>query len=142
MSNDTVMIRLQKDTYGRGFNLESDILAEIFHSVPLEYSTLKVYRSALSAYHPPIQGFKVGQHPLIKYVLRGAFSTRPLQPKYADTWEVNSALQAIIDMGENEDLPFNQLSHKLAMLMSLVSASICQKTQQTSPKNHFHGLHR
>ena len=23
MSNDTVMIRLQKDTYGRGFNLES-----------------------------------------------------------------------------------------------------------------------
>ena len=24
VSNDTVMIRLQKDTYGRGFNLESD----------------------------------------------------------------------------------------------------------------------
>ena len=26
MSNDTVMIRLQKDTYGRGFNLESGVV--------------------------------------------------------------------------------------------------------------------
>ena len=105
----------------------ADFLAEIFHSVPLEYSTLNVYRSALSAYHPPIQGFKVGQHPLIKDLLRGAFNTRPPQPKYADTWEVNAVLQAIIDMGENEDLPLNQLSHKLAMLMALVSASRCQE---------------
>ena len=81
----------------------------------------------LSAYHPPIQGFKVGQHPLIKDLFRGAFNTRPPQPKYADTWEVNSFLQAIIYMGENEDLPLNQLSHKLAMLMALVSASRCQE---------------
>ena len=59
----------------------TNFLTEIFLSVPLEYSTLNVYRSSLSAYHPPIQGFKVGQHPLIKDLLRGGLNTRPPKPK-------------------------------------------------------------
>ena len=31
----------------------------------LEYRTLNVYRSALSATHPQIEGFKVGEHPIV-----------------------------------------------------------------------------
>ena len=41
---------------------------------PVEYSTLNCYRSEISAYHPPIEGYKVGQHPLIIDLMRGAFN--------------------------------------------------------------------
>ena len=52
---------------------------EKFHE-PLQFSTLNVYRSALSTHHPEIDGFKVGQHPLIIKLMKGAFNTRPPRP--------------------------------------------------------------
>ena len=78
-----------------------DFLAEFFDTAPLEYSTLNVYRSALSAYHPMIDGYKVGQHPLVRDLLRGAFNTRPPRPKYAETWDVDSVLRGLIEWGPN-----------------------------------------
>jgi len=36
----------------------------------LEYSSLNIYRSALSAYHPEIEGYPVGKHPRIKQLMR------------------------------------------------------------------------
>ena len=58
----------------------------------LEYSTLNGYRSALSAYHPDIEGHKVGQHPLIRQLLKGAFNKNPPQPRYSGTWDVNGTM--------------------------------------------------
>ena len=104
-----------------------DFLAEIFDTAPLEYSTLNVYRSALSAYHPMIDGYKVGQHPLVRDLLRGAFNTRPPRPKYAETWDVDSVLRGLIEWGPNGQLSLSQLTHKLAMLMALVSAGRCHE---------------
>ena len=98
-----------------------NFLTEMFQN-PLEFSTLNVYRSALSAYHPEIDGFKVGQHPLVKELMKGAFNTRPPQPKYTETWDVNKVLDFITQMGANDILDQSSLTQKLAMLMGLVSA--------------------
>ena len=51
----------------------------------LKYSTLNLHRSAISAYHPPVEGFQVGQHPLIMRLLKGAFNKKPPQPRYTQT---------------------------------------------------------
>jgi len=32
----------------------------------LEHSTIGGYRSAISAFHEPVEGFKVGQHPMFQ----------------------------------------------------------------------------
>ena len=40
-------------------------LTTMLNDRDLKYSTLNLHRSAISAYHPPIEGFQVGQHPLI-----------------------------------------------------------------------------
>ena len=47
-----------------------------------EYNTLNVHRSAISAYHPPIGGVKVGQLPLVTRMMGGSFNIKPPQPKY------------------------------------------------------------
>jgi hypothetical protein len=70
----------------------------------LEYSTLNGYRSALSAYHPEIEGYKIGQHPIIKQIMQGAFNGNPPEPKYSDTWDVDTVLKYIIGLGDNDGL--------------------------------------
>ena len=99
-----------------------DFLADKFEYAPLQYATLNVYRSALSAYHPPIDGYKVGVHPKIKELMRGAFNEKPPQPRYPDTWNVDMVLKYLVSGKRNEELSQLDLTHKLAMLMALVSA--------------------
>ena len=93
----------------------------------LECAALNVYRSFLSAYHPTSYGFKVGQHPLVKDLLRRAFNTRPPKPRYTDTWDVNVVLNEIEKWADNESLSLSDLTHKLAILMALISASRCHE---------------
>ena len=61
----------------------------------LQYSTLNCYRSAISADHPEMEGYKMGQHPLIKQLMQGAFNRNPPKPRYSDTWDVESVLAFI-----------------------------------------------
>ena len=61
----------------------------------MEYSTINVYRSALSAYHPEIQGHKVGQHPLVVQFMKGAFYMNPPKPRYSTTCSVDKVLNHI-----------------------------------------------
>ena len=53
----------------------ADITGFLAHSFDegLEYRTLNTYRSALSGVLPPIDGFPVGQHPLVVRLLMGVF---------------------------------------------------------------------
>lgn len=51
----------------------------------LEYRTLNVYHSALSATHPQIEGYNVGEHPLVVQLLKGIFNSRPPVPRYTST---------------------------------------------------------
>ena len=76
-----------------------DFLAVKFHS-GLTYRSLNCYRSALSSAVLPIEGFKVGQHPLVARLMNGVFNARPPRPKYADTWDVSRVLALLKSWGE------------------------------------------
>ena len=57
-----------------------------------EYQTINKYRSALSGVLPPIEGFAVGQHPLVVRLLKGILNMRPAMPHYQSSWDVSLVL--------------------------------------------------
>ena len=50
----------------------------------LEYGTINTYRSALSGVLPPMEGFPVGQHPLVVRLLKGILNLCPAMPRYQE----------------------------------------------------------
>ena len=99
-----------------------DFLAEQFDR-GMSYSSLNVYRSAISSIHLPCEGRPIGEHPLVSRVLRGAFTRRPPQPKHQAFWDVEVVLSSLRELGDNESLTLGDLSRNLAMLLALVSAN-------------------
>ena len=49
-----------------------EFLTDQFHQGE-KYSTLNIYRSAISTTHTPVDGFQVGKHPLVSRLMKGAF---------------------------------------------------------------------
>ncbi len=90
----------------------------------LEYRTLNVYRSALSAFHPNIGDTPVGSHPMIKRLMAGVFNGRPPMPRYTDTWDANKVLEHCTSMAENRDLTLKQLTIKTAILVAPTTAYV------------------
>ena len=95
-----------------------DFLATQFHEGK-EYRTINVYRSALSAVLPLIDGHKAGSHPLVCQMLKGVYQLRPPQPRYATTWQVSKVVQFISSLGPNTQLSTKLLSYKLVGLLAL-----------------------
>ena len=85
----------------------------------LEYGSIGNYRSAISAYHAPIEGFKVGSHPLVSALMKGVSNERPTQPKYRYIWDVERVLVTCRNLPENKDLSLKQLSYKVVTLLGL-----------------------
>lgn len=111
----------------------TNFLANCFQD-GIEYATLNVYRSSLSAYHPEVEGFKIGQHPIVKQFMTGVFNSRPPVPRYVETWDVDKVLNCIEKMGDNSELQDKQLTMKLAMLLGLVNVGRAQEIQSLNPK--------
>ena len=65
----------------------------------------------------------MGQHPLMSWMFKGMYNSRPPQPPYTSTWDVDILTQYLASLGDNTTLSFKQLSHKLAILMALVGAN-------------------
>ena len=86
-----------------------------------EYRTINVYRSALSAVLPLIDGQKAGSHPLVCQLLKGVYHLRLPQPCYANTWQVSKLVDFISSMGPNAQLPIKLLSYKLVGLLALTA---------------------
>ena len=80
-----------------------------------------VYRSALSAVLPLIDGHIAGSHPLVCQLLKGVFQLRPPQPRYATTWQVSKVVQYISSLGSNSNLSTKLLSYKLVGLLALTA---------------------
>ena len=89
----------------------------------LQYRTINSIRSAVSSTHNPLEGNPIGQHPLVKQLLRGTYNSRPPQPRYVHTWDVDVVLEHIKELGENKNLSLKTLSCKLVVLMALTSAN-------------------
>jgi len=86
-----------------------------------QYSTINLYRSALSATLPTMDGYPVGQHPLVCRLLQGVFNKRPPAPRYQNVWNVSIGVAHICKLPT--DLPLKDLTKKLAMLLALTNAS-------------------
>ena len=52
----------------------------------LKYNSINFHHSTLSGTLPPIQGFNVGEHPLVSCLLKGVFNCRPPKAKLFPSW--------------------------------------------------------
>lgn len=86
------------------------------------YHSVNAHRSAISAFHRPIDGVEVGQHDLVCRVLNACFNARPPQPRYVVTWDVDKVLSYIHSLGDNSSLSNKFLTPKLSMLLAIASA--------------------
>ena len=93
-------------------------LTYLFHEKKAKHRYLGVFRSAISAFHKPIEGCKVGAHPLVSSFMAGVQNLRPPMPKYTDIWDVDDVLKCIRTLPK--PLSLKQLSYKTAMLLALI----------------------
>ena len=99
-----------------------NFLAELFQQ-GYQYRSLNAYRSAISSVHERVDGYEVGQHPLVTRLIKGVFHERPPQPRYTVTWDVAIVTAYLEALGANDKLHLDDLTHKTAMLMALTRPS-------------------
>ena len=105
-----------------------DFLTGLFDS-GLTYGTINVARSALSSIGISIDGFPIGQHPLVKRFCTGIFNLRPPRVKYSTTWDVGKVILYLKTLSQVELLSLKTLTLKLAMLIALINATRAQTLQ-------------
>ena len=86
-----------------------------------QYRSLNAYRSAISSVHTKVDGFNVGEHPLVARLLKEVFNQRPPHPRYQATWDVAQVTGYLEKLGENGTLTHQEI--KLVMLFSLTRPS-------------------
>ena len=84
-----------------------------------QYSSVNAYRSAISSVHEKVEGYTVGQHPLICRLVKGVFQSRPPLPRYTHTWDVQKVLNYLDTLGDNQMLSLKHLTWKVTMLLAL-----------------------
>ena len=70
-----------------------------------------------------IEGFSVGQHPIITRLMKGVFNKRPPLPRYTYTWDVSKVTSYIASLDDNDKLSLKLLLLKLTMLLALTRPS-------------------
>ena len=86
----------------------------------LGYSAINTARSALSAVIE-INGAPVGHHALIKRFVRAAFQQHPALPKNTVVWDADIVLTYLRSLSPVKLIPIKLLTHKLTMLLLLLS---------------------
>ena len=94
----------------------------LYYELKREYRTINTHRSALSSTLAPIDGFPIGQHPLIIRQLKGIFNLRPPQITLFPTWSVKNVLDMLEKWGPSSILCFKLLTYRTVMLLALSSA--------------------
>lgn len=95
------------------------------------YSTLNVYRSALSL----IRGNELGKDPQILRFFKGVANKRPQKARYQTTWDPNTVLEHLSTLHPNENLSLEVLTKKLVTLLALITAQRVQTLQKISLDN-------
>ena len=102
------------------------------------YRSVNVARSAISSCHAKIDGYPVGQHPLVIQLLKGMLNMRPPKPRYTHTWDVHLVTKYLSSLGKTKLLPLKLLSIKLAMPGTrFVSCKAGPPTLPCSPRRSF-----
>ena len=109
------------DPVSCSLNFILDFLAELFDK-GLQYNTICTYRSAISAYHNPVEGKPVGQNSRISALMTGVFNLRPPLPRYTFVWDVSEVLSFIRRLPTDNSISNKDLTLKLSSLLAITSA--------------------
>ncbi len=111
-----------------------NFLAHLYKS-GLGYSAICVARSALSSYLNIADVVDFGQHKIVRRFMKGVFELKPVLPKYSHTWDVDTVLNLLECYAPNDKLTLKELSHKLVMLLALLTGQRCQTIHKLSVKS-------
>ena len=107
-----------KNPMDSNLNNVLEFLTNVFEN-NLSYSSVNTARSCLSLVLNTVDGFTVGNHPLVVRLLKGVARLRPPMPRYQTTWDTNTLLKMFDKWPKNENLSLSQLSYKLVSLLLL-----------------------
>ena len=102
-----------------------DFLTSLFEG-GLKYDAINTAKSAISAITEPKHGLTLGSQPLISRFMKGVFRSRPPVPRYEATWDVQVVLSHLASFAPVNQLDLKSLTHKLVMLVALVSGQRMQ----------------
>ena len=88
----------------------------------LQWRTIGFHHSTLSGTFPLIDGFNIGEHPLVSCLLKGIFNARPPKKNLFPSWEVDVVLQHLKSWEHPSTLNLRDLAKKTVFLLALVSA--------------------
>jgi site-specific recombinase XerD len=110
----------------------------ILYSDGLSYVSINSARSALSTLLGSVEGFPIGQHPLVVRLVKGVGRLRPPSCKYNYIWDASQVLSLFLNWKANVELDLKQLSYKTVGLLALCSAQRVQTLVNiTVDKVHF-----
>ena len=78
-----------------------DFLASLM-SDGLSWQYISGARSTLSSTLPPVEGFKIGDHPTVCRLVKGAFELKPPIKPLVPQWSVNKVLRQLDSWDEND----------------------------------------
>ena len=100
----------------------ANFLAEL-NKEGYQYNSLNMYPSAIFQAHEKVDGFSIGQNPMITQLMKGIFHNRPPLPKYISMCNVQKVLDHLNFMGDNEDISLKHLTFITTMLLALTRPS-------------------
>ncbi|XP_069109817.1 uncharacterized protein [Argopecten irradians] len=96
-----------------------EFLTALYHQ-GLGYSAINTARSAISSLELSSNN-PIGNHPLVRRLIKGVFASRPCLPRYSRTWNVSNVLNFLESLYPVNMLTLLDLTKKLAMLLALVT---------------------
>lgn len=108
-----------------------DFLADL-HTRGLSYSSVNTARSALSAVIGSIDGCTLGEHALVRRLMKGVFTSRPPKPRLSCVWDASIVLNYLRKQKPAAELQLRDLSMFLVTLLLLLTGQRCQTLAQLS----------
>jgi hypothetical protein len=104
----------------------TDYLTHLYDA-GMSWSTIAVHKSTISMTLAPVDGVNIGDHPLIKRLMRGVFKTRPSRRANPTPWDPLKVFH--IFQQWPVELSLSQLMRKAVFLMSLATAKRASELQ-------------
>jgi integrase len=75
----------------------------------------------LSGTLKPMDGWRIGEHPVVIKLLKGCYNLNPPRPKYNKTWDPAQVLSFLSSLGDNNELSLSVLARKMVTLIALAT---------------------